>query len=332
MGLSYKDAGVDIDAGNALVENIKPLAKATFDENVIGGIGLFSGGYKIPKGYKNPILFSATDGVGTKLKLAIESKKFDGIGIDLVAMIVNDLICSFAKPLYFLDYYATAKLNVDEATSVIASIAKGCKMSSCALIGGESAEMPGLYQKDDFDLAGFGVGIAEEETIKNKEDIQEGDTLIAFTSSGIHSNGYSLIRKLFFDKLSMNYESKLGNKKLIDILLEPTKIYVNDFFKIADKVKALAHITGGGFTENIPRVLPKGYSAKINENSIAKQDIYEFLKSHIDKDELYKTFNMGVGLIMVVSEQNAKDVLNKSNAFIIGEVIKDNKNKRVIIS
>lgn len=330
MSLTYKEAGVDIQAGNDLIENLKPLALSTFDKNVLGGLGSFSGGYKIPKEYKNPILFSATDGVGTKLKLAIESKKFDGIGIDLVAMIVNDLICSFAKPMFFLDYYATAKLDVDEATKVIASIANGCKEAGCSLIGGETAEMPGLYQKDDFDLAGFGVGMAEEEELKNKAKMKEGDILVGLASSGIHSNGYSLIRKLCFDKLSMSFDDLMGDKKLIDVLLEPTKIYVKDFLKVKDKVKALAHITGGGFTENIPRVLEDGFGAKISESSIPKQPIYEFLKTHIQKDELYKTFNMGAGLIMVCDKKDADFVANTSNGFIIGEITLDNK-KSILI-
>jgi phosphoribosylformylglycinamidine cyclo-ligase len=330
LNLTYKDSGVDIQAGNKLIDNLKPLALSTFDKNVLGGLGSFSGGYKIPNEYKNPILFSATDGVGTKLKLSIDSKRFDGIGIDLVAMIVNDLICSFAKPMFFLDYYATAKLDINEATKVIGSIAKGCKEAGCSLIGGETAEMPGLYQKNDFDLAGFGVGMAEEEELKNKEEIKEGDVLIGLVSSGIHSNGYSLIRKLCFEKLNMNFDDLMGDKKLIDVLLEPTKIYVKDFLKVKDKVKALAHITGGGFVENIPRILNKGFGARIIEKSIPKQDIYEFLKQHIQKDELYKTFNMGAGLVMVCSQKNASWVLDNLDGFILGEIILDD-NKSILI-
>jgi len=321
LSLTYKDSGVDIEAGNSLVENIKPITKATFDENVLGGIGAFSGGYKIPKGYKSPVLFSATDGVGTKLKLAIDTKRFDSIGIDLVAMIVNDLICSFAKPMYFLDYYACAKLQVDDATDIIKGIANGCKMSECALIGGESAEMPGLYKDGDFDLAGFGVGIAEEDELKNKENINEGDVLIGLPSSGIHSNGYSLVRKLLFEELKMSFDDKLGDKKLIDILLEPTKIYVNEFLKIKDLVKSLAHITGGGFSENIPRALSDGFGARVNTSNIPKQEIYELLKLHINKDELYKTFNMGIGLVMIVSKENSKIVLDKTSGVLMGDVI-----------
>ncbi len=330
MSLTYKDSGVDIEAGNNLIDNIKPIASSTFDKNVLGGLGSFSGGYKIPSEFKNPILFSATDGVGTKLKLAIDSKRFDSIGIDLVAMIVNDLICSFAKPMFFLDYYATAKLNVDEATMVIKGIAKGCEQAGCSLIGGETAEMPGIYQKDDFDLAGFGVGMAEEEELKNKEKIKEGDVLVGLASSGIHSNGYSLIRKLCFEKLNMNFDDLVGDKNLIDTLLEPTKIYVKEFLKVKDKVKALAHITGGGFVENIPRVLDDGFGAIIKEDSIPKQPIYELLKQYIQKDELYKTFNMGAGLVMVCNKENATEIIEKSNGFIIGEIILDD-NKSILI-
>lgn len=330
MSLTYKDSGVDIQAGNDLIENIKPLASSTFDKNVLGGLGAFCGGYRLPSGYKNPILFSATDGVGTKLKLAIESKRFDGIGIDLVAMIVNDLICSFAKPMFFLDYYATAKLDVNEATTVIKGISDGCKEAGCSLIGGETAEMPGLYAKDDFDLAGFGVGIAEEEELKNKAKMKEGDVLVGIPSSGIHSNGYSLIRKLCFEKLGMKFDDLMGDKKLIDVLMEPTKIYVQDFLKVQNKIKALAHITGGGFIENIPRVLDDGFGAKIIESSIPKQDIYEFLKKHIAKDELYKTFNMGIGLIMVCNSKDANEVAKNSQGFIIGEIISD-KNKSILL-
>jgi phosphoribosylformylglycinamidine cyclo-ligase len=213
LTLSYKDAGVDIDEGNRFVENIKPYVKSTFNKNVLGNIGSFAGGFALPEGYKQPILFGATDGVGTKLKLAIDAKRFDTVGIDLVAMCVNDLICNFADPIFFLDYYATAELKVDEASDVVKGIAEGCKQSEAALIGGETAEMPGMYQKGDFDLAGFAVGVAEKSDLEQDRTLKEGDVLVALTSSGVHSNGYSLVRKLFFDKLNRKFDEDFGGKK-----------------------------------------------------------------------------------------------------------------------
>ena len=229
--VSYKDAGVDIDAGNQFVENIKPLVKATFDSNVVGGIGSFAGAYELPSGYKKPVILGATDGVGTKLKLAIDSKKYDTVGIDLVAMCVNDLICNFGTPLFFLDYYATSKLDLEASVAVVGGIAEGCKRAECSLIGGETAEMPGMYNKDDFDLAGFAVGIAEKDEMNRLEHVKAGDILIALPSSGVHSNGYSLVRKLFFEKLGYKFEDVIDGKPLIDILLEPTRIYVSIFKK-----------------------------------------------------------------------------------------------------
>ena len=268
MKISYKDAGVDIDAGNTLVDRIKPVVKETFNENVVGGIGSFAGAFRLPKGYKNPVLLSATDGVGTKLKLAIDAKKYDTVGIDLVAMCVNDLICNFGEPLFFLDYYATGKLDVDAAADVIKGIAKGCKEAECALIGGETAEMPGMYSENDFDLAGFAVGIAEEDELNPK--VKNGDVLIALPSSGIHSNGYSLVRKLFFEKLNMKFDDEINGEKLIDILLTPTRIYVKDFKRLKPFINALAHITGGGIVENLPRVLPHNLRAIVQKDKIKK--------------------------------------------------------------
>jgi len=253
--ISYKDAGVDIDAGNSFVERIKPHVKSTFDSNVIGGIGSFAGAWALPTGYKEPVILSATDGVGTKLKLAIDSQKFDTVGIDLVAMCVNDLICNFGLPSFFLDYYATAKLDVDAAEQVVSGIAEGCRRSECALIGGETAEMPGMYKEGDFDLAGFAVGIAERSEIDRSSHIKDGDVLIAMPSSGIHSNGYSLVRALLFDKLGMNFDDDFNGKRLIDVLLEPTRIYVKEFKEHQYRINALAHITGGGIVENLPRVI-----------------------------------------------------------------------------
>jgi len=328
MKISYKEAGVDIDAGNSLVEKIKPIVKETFNENVVGGIGSFAGAFKLPKGYKNPVLLSATDGVGTKLKLAIESKKFDTIGIDLVAMCVNDLICNFAEPLFFLDYYATAKLDVEVASEVIKSIAKGCKEAECALIGGETAEMPGMYNEGDFDLAGFAVGIAEEDELNPK--VKEGDILIALRSSGIHSNGYSLVRKLFFEKLNMKFDDEIEGQKLIDILLTPTRIYVKDFKKLKPFINALAHITGGGIVENLPRVLPDDLEAVVYKEKIKILPIFEFISKYVDEDEMFRTFNMGVGMVLAVSKENVDNVLNNSDGYVIGEIKKGKKGVKLL--
>ncbi len=323
MKISYKESGVDIDAGNSLVEKIKPVVKETFNENVVGGIGSFAGAFRLPKGYKNPVLLSATDGVGTKLKLAIDAKKYDTVGIDLVAMCVNDLICNFGEPMFFLDYYATGKLDVNAASEVIKGIAKGCKEAECALIGGETAEMPGMYSKDDFDLAGFAVGIAEEDELNPK--VKEGDILIALPSSGIHSNGYSLVRKLFFEKLKMKFDDEIEGKKLIDILLTPTRIYVRDFKKLKPFINALAHITGGGIVENLPRVLPENLEAIVYKNKIRVLPIFEFMGKYIDEDEMFRTFNMGVGMILAVSEENVQNILNNSDGYVIGEIKKGKK-------
>ena len=330
MSLSYKDSGVDIDAGARLVEEIKPFVKATFNKYVLSNIGGFAGGFELPSGYKEPVLFGATDGVGTKLKLAIEAKKFDTVGIDLVAMCVNDLICSFAKPLFFLDYYATAKLEVEEAKEVIKGIAKGCEEAECALIGGETAEMPGMYREGDFDLAGFAVGIAEKEILQNRPPLQEGDLLIALPSSGIHSNGYSLVRKLFFEKLKMDFNEEFEGKRLIDILLEPTRIYVKTFKKLQPHIKALAHITGGGIVENLPRILPENLQAYIEKRSIKTLPIFDFIAKYVDEEEMYKTFNMGVGMILVVDQKDVDEVVSKSDGYIIGKLQKGAK--RVVLA
>lgn len=326
--ISYKDAGVDIGKGNDFVENIKPIVKSTFDSNVLGGIGSFSGAYRLPTGYNKPVIFGATDGVGTKLKLAIQSKKFDTIGIDLVAMCVNDLICSFADPMFFLDYYATAKLEVDEATDVVRGIANGCTQSECALIGGETAEMPGMYSKDDFDLAGFATGIADEDDISTK-GAKEGDILLALPSSGCHSNGYSLVRKLFFDKLGMSLDDEIEGKKLQDILLEPTRIYVKTYKQFKDKINALAHITGGGITENLPRLLPDGLSAQVQRDSIRTLPIFDFMSQYVTQDDMYLTFNMGVGMILSVDSKDAQYIIDNSDAYEIGKLVSGNKKEVV---
>lgn len=320
--ISYKDAGVDIDAGNSFVENIKPLVKATSNANVIGGIGSFAGAFALPSGYKEPVMLAATDGVGTKLKLAIESKKFDTVGIDLVAMCVNDLICNFGTPSFFLDYYATAELKVAEATAVVGGIAKGCIEAECALIGGETAEMPGMYQKGDFDLAGFAVGVAEKSELDRLSHVQEGDVLIALPSSGFHSNGFSLVRKVLFDKMGMKFEDDFQGRPLIDVLLEPTRIYVKTFKKLKSHIHALAHITGGGIVENLPRVLPEHLQAVVDEKAIRVLPIFELLAPHVAREEMFRAFNMGVGMILVVPQASVETVLAQSDGYVIGSLVK----------
>jgi len=323
--ISYKDAGVDINAGNDFVEAIKSDVKSTFDKNVIGGIGSFAGAYALPSGYKEPVILSATDGVGTKLKLAIDSNRFDTVGIDLVAMCVNDLICNFGTPMFFLDYYATGRLVPQNAQAVVAGIAEGCRRSECALVGGETAEMPGMYSDDDFDLAGFAVGIAEKSELDTLSNVKEGQIIIALPSSGIHSNGFSLVRKLFFKKLNMNLEDDFNGKPLIDTLLTPTRIYVKEFKENRDKIQALAHITGGGIIENLPRVLPDGMRAKIDKSSIRVLPIFEFMSQYVDSHEMFRTFNMGVGMIVVVNREDVEDICANTDGYVIGEMIKGEK-------
>ncbi len=318
--VSYKDAGVDIDAGNQFVENIKPHVKSTLIPGVLGGIGSFAGAFELPTGYKNPVLLSGTDGVGTKLKLAIDSKKYDTVGIDLVAMCTNDLLCNFGEPLFFLDYYATAKLEVDEATDVVKGIAEGCIQSECALVGGETAEMPGMYKEGDFDLAGFCVGIAEKEELNRIEKVNAGDVLIALPSSGIHSNGFSLVRKLLLEKLGMSLDDDFQGKPLKDVLLEPTRIYVKEFKSNKENINALAHITGGGITENLPRVLPDNLKAVIKRDSVKVLPIFEFMGEHVELEEMYRTFNMGVGMILVVNPDKVDAVLANTDGYVIGEL------------
>ncbi|NOX16461.1 MAG: phosphoribosylformylglycinamidine cyclo-ligase [Epsilonproteobacteria bacterium] len=328
--VSYKDAGVDIDAGAQFVENIKPLVKSTFDANVIGGIGSFAGAYELPSGYNKPVILGATDGVGTKLKLAIDSGKFDTVGIDLVAMCTNDLICNFGTPLFFLDYYATSKLDIDESTAVVGGIAEGCRQSECSLIGGETAEMPGMYAPKDFDLAGFAVGIAEKEEMNRLSHVSAGDVLIALPSSGIHSNGYSLVRKLFFEKLDYKFDTIVDEKPLIDILLTPTKIYVKTFKKLKNKINALAHITGGGIIENLPRILPDNLQAVVQKEKIKTLPIFDLMSKHVEETEMYRTFNMGVGMILVVSPQNVDYILQNSDGYVIGE-LKNGKKEAILV-
>ena len=328
--ISYKDAGVDIDAGNSFVEQIKPIVKKTFDKNVLGGIGSFAGAYELPTGYKQPVLMSATDGVGTKLKLAIDSKKFDTVGEDLVAMCVNDLICNFATPSFFLDYYATGKLKVSEAKAVVSGIANGCIKAECSLIGGETAEMPNMYSDGDFDLAGFSVGVAEKSEIDRVSKVNAGDVLVALPSSGIHSNGYSLVRKLLFDKLSMRFDDKFEDSTLIDTLLTPTRIYVKEFKQFKNEINAMAHITGGGIVENLPRVLPKHLSAEIEQEKIQILPIFKLIGENVEESDMFRTFNMGVGMILVVSKENLDKILKHSDGYVIGKIIDGDQTANII--
>lgn len=318
--ISYKDAGVDIDAGNSFVENIKPLVKSTAIPGVLGGIGSFAGAFELPSGYREPVMLAATDGVGTKLKLAIDSGIHNTVGIDLVAMCVNDLICNFGTPSFFLDYYATGKLDVTAATAVVSGIAEGCRQAECALIGGETAEMPGMYHADDYDLAGFAVGIGEKSELDRSDKVAAGDVLIALPSSGLHSNGFSLARKVLFEKMGMKFEDQFEGKPLIETLLTPTRIYVKTFKALKDKIQALAHITGGGIVENFPRVLPEGLRAVITESSIRVLPIFELIGQHVERAEMFRAFNMGVGMILVVKEADVADVLAATDGYVIGHL------------
>lgn len=328
--LSYKDSGVDIQEGNALVESLKSLVKSTFNANVLGGIGSFSGAYALPQGYKEPVILAATDGVGTKLRLAIEANYLEGVGIDLVAMCVNDLICNFATPLFFLDYYATGKLDKTKALKVIEGIVQGCLEAECALIGGESAEMPGMYQDKDFDLAGFAVGIAEKSTIQRESQVKVGDVLIALPSSGIHSNGYSLVRKILAQK-AISLDSLFEGKPLIETLLTPTKIYVKTFKAHQHKIKALAHITGGGLIENIPRCLPNGINALIKKSHIQTLPIFDFLAPYVDESDIYRTFNMGIGMVIICDSQDANSLARACEGYILGELIANKHDTKEVI-
>ncbi|MGL5584700.1 MAG: phosphoribosylformylglycinamidine cyclo-ligase [Plesiomonas sp.] len=311
--LSYKDAGVDIDAGNALVDRIKGVVGRTRRPEVMGGLGGFGALCAIPQKYREPILVSGTDGVGTKLRLAMDLKRHDTIGIDLVAMCVNDLIVQGAEPLFFLDYYATGKLDVDTAASVITGIAKGCELSGCALVGGETAEMPGMYHGEDYDVAGFCVGVVEKSEILDGSKVQPGDALIALASSGPHSNGYSLVRKILAVSEQDPLTTELEGKPLADHLLEPTRIYVRSVLQLIAQANlhAVAHLTGGGFWENIPRVLPENTKAVIDESSWQWPAIFHWLQENgnVSTHEMYRTFNCGVGIIIALPQAEVENVL-----------------------
>lgn len=310
--LSYKDAGVDIDAGEALVDRIKGAVKRTTRKEVIGGLGGFGAMCQIPAGYKEPVLVSGTDGVGTKLRLAIDLNRHDSVGIDLVAMCVNDIVVQGAEPLFFLDYYATGKLDVDVAASVVNGIANGCELSGCALVGGETAEMPGMYHAGDYDIAGFCVGVVEKADIIDGSKVKAGDQIIALASSGPHSNGFSLIRKIL-EVSGQTPDTLLDGKPLADHLMAPTRIYVKNLLNLIKTVPvhALCHITGGGFWENIPRVLPELTKAVCNEQSYQWPAIFDWLQQqgNVTRHEMYRTFNCGVGMIVVVSQDNLAPAL-----------------------
>ncbi len=325
---TYADAGVDIAAGDALIENIKPFVKATHRPEMIGGLGGFAALFEMPAGYKKPVLVSCTDGVGTKVKLAHEMNRFDTIGIDLVAMCVNDLIVCGAQPLFFLDYYACGKLNVLQATQVIKGITDGLKQCGAALVGGETAEMPGVYQAEDFDMAGFCVGIVEKDDIIDGSTAKPGDVLIALASSGPHSNGYSLIRKLIAKNKSF-LQSNLGSHKTLgELLMEPTRIYASTVLPLCKKglIKGMAHITGGGLTENLPRSLPENTRAHIDEKSWEWPAVFHWLQSQgkVEDNEMIRTFNCGVGMVLIVDPKHVDDVLRATKIeqpWVLGSVV-----------
>lgn len=315
--ISYKDAGVDIDAGNALVDRIKGTAKRTRRPEVLGGLGGFGALCELPTRYREPVLVSGTDGVGTKLRLAMDLNKHDTIGIDLVAMCVNDLVVCGAEPLFFLDYYATGKLNVDIAADVVAGIGEGCLQAGAALVGGETAEMPGMYEGEDYDLAGFCVGVAEKSEVIDGSTVQPGQALIGLASSGPHSNGYSLIRKII-EVTGADLNEEVDGQPLADALLAPTRIYVKPVLKLIETlpVHAISHITGGGLQENLPRVLPENAKAVVDLNSWNRPEVFNWIQrgGNVEEYEMYRTLNCGVGMIIVVDQDKAEQAIELLNA------------------
>jgi len=330
--LSYKAAGVDIDAGDALVERIKPMAKKTMREGVLAGIGGFGALFEVPKRYKEPVLVSGTDGVGTKLKLAFEWNMHDTVGIDLVAMSVNDVLVQGAEPLFFLDYFACGKLDVDTAAAVVGGIAKGCELSGCALIGGETAEMPGMYPSGEYDLAGFAVGAVEKSKILSGASVAPGDVVLGLASSGVHSNGFSLVRKCI-ERAGADAPATLDGKPFRQALMEPTRLYVKSVLAALAAfplevnsgaptgIKALAHITGGGLLENIPRVLPAGTAARLSKGSWPRSEVFAWLQktAGIDDIEMNRTFNNGIGMVVVVDAASAQACAQKLHE--LGETV-----------
>lgn len=322
--LTYKEAGVNIEEGYRSVKLIKEYAKKTMSEYVLNGLGSFAGMVELPEGYKKPVLVSGTDGVGTKLDIACKKRKFDTVGIDCVAMCVNDILCHGAKPLFFLDYIACGKLEAEVSSDLVKGVAEGCIKSQCSLIGGETAEMPGMYKEGDYDIAGFAVGIVDKDKIINGKDIKVGDKLIGITSSGVHSNGYSLIRKVF-----KNLDEDFNEKAIWEELLTPTKIYVKPVLSLLEKfnIKGMAHVTGGGFYENLPRMLSEeGLSIVINKNSYEIPEIFKkLMELGVQEEEMYNTFNMGIGFVLCVEEDEVEEVLKElskqgEKAFEIGYI------------
>ncbi len=341
LQLNYKDAGVDIDAGNALVERIKPIAKRTKRPEMLSGLGGFGAFCQLPSGYKEPVLVSGADGVGTKLALAMQMGIHNTIGIDLVAMCANDLLVSGAEPLFFLDYYATGALDVETAASVIEGIGRGCELAGCALAGGETAEMPGMYHGEDYDLAGFCVGVVERDRIIDGKSVRIGDRLVGLTSSGPHSNGYSLIRKIL-EVSGATLEQPFGKSTLGETLLEPTRIYAKPVLQAAKRcrISAMAHITGGGILENIPRVLPEKTAARIDLGAWQQPEIFRWLQENggIDGREMLRTFNCGLGMVIAVAEDDCESLLailkqQGVEAMEVGEIVALPKsgNERVIV-
>ncbi|WP_283677469.1 phosphoribosylformylglycinamidine cyclo-ligase [Clostridium perfringens] len=322
--LTYKEAGVNIEEGYRSVKLIKEYAKKTMSEYVLNGLGSFAGMVELPEGYKKPVLVSGTDGVGTKLDIACKKRKFDTVGIDCVAMCVNDILCHGAKPLFFLDYIACGKLEAEVSSDLVKGVAEGCIKSQCSLIGGETAEMPGMYKEGDYDIAGFAVGIVDKDKIINGKDIKSGDKLIGIASSGVHSNGYSLIRKVF-----KNLDEDFNGKAIWEELLTPTKIYVKPVLSLLEKfnIKGMAHVTGGGFYENLPRMLSEeGLSIVINKNSYEIPEIFKkLMELGVQEEEMYNTFNMGIGFVLCVGKDEVEEVLKElskqgEKAFEIGYI------------
>ena len=340
QSLSYRDAGVDIDRADGLIESVKSLAAKTHGPSVLGGIGGFGALYELPiDRYRRPVLVSGTDGVGTKLRLAIDSGIHHTVGVDLVAMCVNDILMLGAEPLYFLDYYATARLDPEVAKAVITGIVHGCELAGCALIGGETAELPGMYADKDYDLAGFCVGVVEKDQIIDASAVATGDVLIGLASSGPHSNGYSLIRKVL-ESSGKDLSFQLGNRTLGEILLEPTRIYVSSIRKTLENhpVNAMAHITGGGLTENLPRVIPEGLRAVVSSSTWKRPPVFDWLQKTggIDPAEMYRTFNCGIGMVLCVPGDSAGQVMrflqdNGEEVYQIGQITRGSAGSAKII-
>mgnify|MGYP001079326659 FL=1 len=314
MSISYKDSGVDVERGYQAVKLMKEHVKSTYTDGVLGDLGSFGGFFQMPKGMKEPVLVAGTDGVGTKLKYAILADKHDTIGVDAVAMCVNDIVCQGAKPLFFLDYFATGALSPEKVATVVSGIAEGCRQSGAALIGGETAEMPGFYPDGDYDVAGFAVGVVDKKKIINGSKIKSGDVLIGLKSSGVHSNGYSLVRKLWGEDVAdlQKYDAELGAKP-IDVLLTPTRIYVNSILELIKSVpvKGIAHITGGGFIENIPRIFPEGIGCRIDTKSYEVPAVFKIMqkRARLSKQEIYNTFNMGIGMVVCVAKRDVEKTI-----------------------